>query len=129
MPDSLKRPAETWPHISEITAQRFVRQFTVEHSPTFKSNKDFEEVGSEWLIGMELHVFLHSSGCSPPHPPRASTRPWQSSCSSADLSSSAGNCCFNISASCHHQEPATSRQGRVDCRGRSLGPRKRRLAA
>ena len=128
MADSLQRAAETSPHISEITAQRFVRQFTVEHSPTFKSNKDFGEVGSEWLIGISLHVFLLSSGCSPPLLLWASTRPRQSSCSSADRSSSAGNCCFDISASCHHQEPATNRQGRVDCRGRSLGPEKRRPA-
>ena len=61
-------------------------------------------------------------------PPRASTRP-QSSCSSADRSSSARNCCFDISASCHHQEPPTSSQGRVDCRDRSLVSRKRRSAA
>ena len=54
--------------------------------------------GCVFLLSSIMHATTSAEGF----------RTFRSSCSSADRSSSARNCSFDVSASCHHQEPATS---------------------
>ena len=82
---------------------------------------------NEWKWWRDA-FFSSPLSCVPQLLPRAFAHP-TSSCSSANRLSSAGSCCFDVSALRHHQEPANRSPGTRGCRSWSSMPQNRRSAA